>query len=120
MANPEWPATLPQYFQRTGFGAGRRDNALRPQPEVGPAKTRPRSTLAVRQWSGTLRMTAAQVAAFEAFYETTLVSGSLPFDWADPVDGSTKSFAFSKPPDGPKPYKNGVHWDYAIALEEVP
>lgn len=86
---PSWPASLPQNFLAEGFSIRAPDNLIRSNNDVGPAKLRRRSTSAVTEISGTLRMSEAQWSMFQAFYETDLAYGAVSFDWVDPIDQVT-------------------------------
>ena len=94
-----WPGTLPAY--------PRRDLTWSPKPnviafgtEVGKGKRRRRSTYRSKLWSLSFVMTDAQLATFQAFFETTLGDGALPFQWVYPRTGATWEFTF----DADNPY----------------
>jgi len=52
--------------------------------DAGPAKVRRRFTAGVTPVAGTMIMTAAQLATFETFFNTTLLGGTLRFSWTKP------------------------------------
>jgi hypothetical protein len=118
MANDVWPSTLPQKPLVDGYGEDFPENTIRTEMEVGPAKLRRRSTAAPKKITISFLMTQIQVATFETFFNTTLSSGSLPFDWAHPRTGVTESFRFMKPPQI-RP-ASGLLWKVALELEELP
>jgi hypothetical protein len=97
MPNPTWPAGLPQYVMQQGFSEKLPDMLLETQMEAGPAKARRRYTSDYRLFSVSVAMTAAQRATFETFFITTVMGGSLPFDWKDPVTQANATFRFKKP-----------------------
>lgn len=90
-----WPSELPQCFV-VGYSDGAADNLIETDPETGPPISRRRSTAAVRPLSGSMRMTRAQLAILKAFFDTTLLSGSLPFAFTDPTFGGTILVKFPK------------------------
>lgn len=93
---PSWPVTLPQEFQRSGFQrAPKASNVIAFGTEVGPGKTRRRSTARTKSHTGTVPgLTLAQVAIFESFFENDLADGALTFTWSDPVAGGTATWRF--------------------------
>jgi hypothetical protein len=99
MATP-WPLTLPQ-CPTLYFSEQRQRNVVAFQPDVGIAKMRRRSTAVGVSTSMTFRLTTAQLATFDTFYETTLSDGSLPFDMAHPVTKVNWSWVFDSK-DAPK------------------
>lgn len=80
MAVPTWPAGLPQYFIVRGYAEGLPDNVLRSESDIGPAKTRRRSSAAPWPVSGTILATQAQYETFRAFVANDLAAGALPFN----------------------------------------
>jgi len=119
MANPVWPAELPQHFLVQGLRQTLGDPVVRSQPEIGPPRTRPRSTQAFSTWSGTIRTNKDQSAVFLAFWRDTLLFGSLPFDWVEPGTATPRTFLFMAPP-ARTPDQRGVRFDWQITLREVP
>jgi len=93
-----WPAGIPQKFDQDQFSYKPEDNLIRSDMEMGPEKTRPRFTASRTFISGSMEMTVAEWTTLLSFYESTLVYGSLEFDWSDPVDGTNASFRFREPP----------------------
>ena len=64
-----------------------------------------------------------QLVIFNTFRRTNLKFGADPFDWKDPVDGSTVIFKFKKPPVW-KSIKSGQasdrFWQTSLELEIQP
>lgn len=87
MAVDTWPAspTLPQRLLAETYSEGFADGRLVSQMETGPAKVRRRSSAMPRPIKGEMIMTAAQVASLRTFFNTTLIGGSLPFNFPDPI-----------------------------------
>ena len=97
MADP-WPISLPQ-APLVGAGRAPIDGTLRARPDTGPPITRRRYTavpIILDNWETVL--TGTQYVTLMAFHDTTLVGGSLPFDWDDPLDGTTVEMRFLEPP----------------------
>jgi len=94
---PSWPATLPQkQFLGTTFNP--QDNVLRTDMETGPPSRRKRFTAIYTDVDVPLLLTGAQVQTLETFYNTTLESGALEFDWEHPITDATVSYSFRSPP----------------------
>ena len=95
---PSWPGTLSSYVLQDGFSETLPNNTIRSKMAVGPPKMRRRGTGAPRSIPSKQYMTAAQVAVFDTFYEETLYSGSLRFDWVSPRTQAVKELRFTDPP----------------------
>jgi hypothetical protein len=91
-----WPSDLPQKSLVDGFGEGVGDGLLEYQPDTGPSITRLRSSGAPEPMTLAFEMTSAQIASFKTFFKTTLIGGSLPFTFADPLSGDTVLLKFRK------------------------
>ncbi len=114
-----WPVTIPAlseflegtYYEETP------NNVIRTQMDVGPAKTRQRSTCAPRNLGGILYMTAAQVATHDTFFVTTTNHGADSWDATAPRIGGSENFRYLKPPTY-KAIGGGYH--VALQLEMLP
>ena len=93
-----WPGTLSAFILQDGFSETLPNNTIRSKMDVGPPKMRRRGTGAPRPVTGKQYMTAGQVAIFDTFYESTLYSGSLRFDWVSPRTQAVKELRFIQPP----------------------
>lgn len=89
-----WPVGLPEFVLVNGFRRSPNSNVISFGTEVGPGKTRRRSTARTKNMAASLMVDGTQLATFEAFFEDDLVDGSLPFDWVDPVGGAACTFRF--------------------------
>ncbi|MCK5020949.1 MAG: hypothetical protein KAS32_28300 [Candidatus Peribacteraceae bacterium] len=91
-----WPPTLPQGDEAIGYDSIESfpDRLLFTPTIQGPGKLRPRYTSAPANVSFNMVLTEAQVATLETFYNTTLVGGSLQFEWLHPRTGIDKYFRF--------------------------
>jgi hypothetical protein len=78
-----WPSSLPQAFVMDSYQEQLADNSIRDQFDVGPAGVRRRSTAAVYQISGPMRMTTTQWETLKTFYNDTILHGSMPFDFPE-------------------------------------
>jgi len=95
-----WPAGLVNVIPlRDGFEQTSPNNVIRQDMDVGPAKIRARSTAGYRQQKNMIVVTAAELAIFITFYETTLKYGALDFLWDDPITGSEFIYRFVEPPN---------------------
>lgn len=113
-----YPASLPQEFSTDGYEESPPDNILRTKMDKGPDKIRRRTTANIRPIKTTLRMTGTQVETLETFYVTTLLSGSLTFDWVEPRSGTTAEYRFVKPPKYTA--LGSDFWGVAFDLEQMP
>lgn len=93
-----WPASLPSSLLANGYSRQKGDQTIRTQMDAGPAKVRRRFSAAPTEVSGSMIVTMAQIGTLQDFFDQTLAGGSLPFDWADPVDGAVVSWRFTAPP----------------------
>ena len=102
-----WPGTLPTFqdILAESYKASMPANVIVSEMEIGPPKLRRRATAAVEPFSGTMRMTSAQLATFKTFYETTIAYGSLEFDATHPETEAAVEMIFTgqpqKAPVGP-------------------
>lgn len=62
---------------------------LKTDMEVGPPKRRLRSTTPLTKLSGTLELDETQFGTFRTFIETTLVYGTLSFNFPDYINSTT-------------------------------
>lgn len=95
---PTWPVSLPQKPLRDGYQEVEADTNVRTPMDTGPAKVRRRFTAGPRPFTCTFEFTGAQLATFKTFVRTTLLNGSLAFDMAEPIAGTTASFRQKSPP----------------------
>ena len=95
---PAWPAGLPQIPLRRGNVEEFGDIIARTPMDVGPDKTRRRTTAGVGEYSISLLLTKSQVATFATFFKTTISGGALSFTWVVPRTQSAGTFRiFSSP-----------------------
>lgn len=94
-----WPVTLPQAPRISGISEEIADGTVRTEMDAGAAKVRRRFTAVPHIWRGvSFIMTTAQVETFETFYKTTLLNGSLEFEWTNPRTEATDNWRFLSAP----------------------
>ena len=119
MANPVWPASLPQKVMIAGYQEQMPQDIVESVNDQGPTNKRPRSTAAVRDLSVQISCDDAQFETFETFFLETLAQGVLPFDWVHPRTQQDTTFRISGQPRAvPRP--NGVGYRIAFSLEVMP
>ena len=112
-----WPISLPApLLDSQAFSDP--DNSLRSSMDKGPDKVRRRTVANVAPISFSMFLTKAQAIAMRTFYRTTTFSGSVPFDFEDPLDASIISARFLEPPQYTE--VQGVGYNVAISLEILP
>lgn len=87
-----WPSTLPQFVLQDGYREAPSDIVKRTLMEVGPPKQRPLFTRGFKKLPVQLSMDLDQVAIFKAFYQDTLLGGTIPFQWVHPRTQEVKTF----------------------------
>jgi hypothetical protein len=95
MAVDTWPATLPQLLLVEGYADGVADGRIISNTDAGPPKVRRRSSAMPRPVQGRMIMDTDQLADLRDFVDNTLIGGALPFNFPDPVDGSTVIVLFA-------------------------
>ena len=115
MATANWPTDLPTRFIDAGFAYGPKPNVVSTTPQQGPTRTRRRSTGQVFVIQGSMELRrnhivrnslgqairqVDQMALMQRFHADTLKSGSLRFNWVDPVfpETSVEMLILSFPP----------------------
>jgi hypothetical protein len=115
-----WPESLPQCFDLP-FSEAEGDGLIEYQPDQGPTITRRRTAAVARPLSGTMRMTGAQLAALRSFRASTVLGGSLPFDFPDQTAGGAAVLVKFTKATPPSWQKIGVDaWRVSIALTVLP
>lgn len=94
---PSWPNTLPQFALESGYQEDTQDQTIETQMEAGPAKIRRRFTKEIRTYEIQMMMTQAQAAAFDTFWQTDCLGGSISFDWVNPRTRAATTFRFRLP-----------------------
>ncbi len=112
-----WPGTLPSAPLANSFIETLPDLAIRTEMDVGPAKMRRRSTAGPRPCQMSFLMTAAQVAALDTFYVTTIKSGADSFTFTHPRTGVSGTWRIVNPP---RWKSTGVLYQVSIDMELLP
>lgn len=120
MANPIWPAGLPQNpFATDGAAYVPVDNFIRTNMESGPPKVRRRFTAEYEDFSFTIIINRAQLATLMSFIDVTL-KGTKAFDWIDFRTGLTATYRFKKKPSQQWYGGDGEWWTVSVELEKIP
>lgn len=114
---PAWPGTLPQGLLIDGYSEQGPNNLIRSENSIGPAKVRRKTTAGVKKVTGSMVLTAAELATFRTFYSTDIADGSLTFDFPAQSGGSTWLVRFTDPYDI-SPF--GIDWRLSMKLEILP
>jgi len=112
-----WPATFPGPALNT-LKETPPDNTIRTKMDKGPHKVRRRTTANIRPISFGLKLTAAQTAELDTFYDTTTFSGADEFDYTHPRTGVAVKARFVDPPEYSEMEKVG--YNCTISLEIMP
>jgi hypothetical protein len=94
MTLPAWPGTLPAFALSDSFQSQQRENRIFFGTEVGPGKTRRRTTARTRDYNWSFIVNASERSALDTLFETTLVDGTSLFTMDDPVRGDNAKFMF--------------------------
>jgi len=107
-----WPATLE--VNRDGYSETKPKRSMRSPMEIGPAKVRKRSSMAIRPVKLSLFLTEAQTVTLDDFYDD---NESLVFDFVNPRTGVTERARFTSEPDYAA---RETMWDVSIEMELLP
>ena len=108
-----WNPDLPQKFLRDSYSIQPVDNVLRETMDVGPPKSRPRSTVSIVRVTAAMHFTGAQRRTFLSYYRIVLRWGTIAFALDDP-DGITQQYYMIAPPQL-KP--DGLGWRCDMQLQ---
>lgn len=114
-----WPLTLPQYVLTDGYASAFGDGRLRTQPDIGPSKVRSRSSAMPQPLQGRMIMTTDQVGVLRTFIEATLLKGTQPFTFPDPLTCAPILVRFA---DRLPSWNQFAHrkWTVELSLEVLP
>jgi hypothetical protein len=108
----DWPTSIP--VTRRDYVETAPDRVIRSTMEIGPQKTRRRSSSAVRPVSFRLFLTDTQIQTLDEFFDT---NDALAFNFADPRTQTVKRARFVEPPSYPL---EQTHWNVSVKLEYLP
>jgi len=89
MAISVWPVSLPQSPLVMAYEETLARRVLRTPMSAGPAKVRRLVSHAPVKINVNVNLNGTQLGTFEEFYDTTLLGGTLRFEFPDPRDSST-------------------------------
>lgn len=98
MAAQTWPSGLPDYVLQDGYSEQPPDLRVRTQMDVGTPKMRRRATAAPTPIDCRIELTESELETLETFYDTTLVAGTLRFDWVHPRTQDNAEIRFRERP----------------------
>jgi hypothetical protein len=113
-----WPSTLPASPVINNYQESFKDNVIRSDIDAGPMKTRQRYTRAQRMLQVSFVLTDAQKITFTNFFNS-IKGGALPFNWADPVTGTSIVVRMTGAVTGPN-YVNINLWQVSFQVEVLP
>lgn len=95
------------------------DGRIKSATDTGPGKSRRRTSSAVRKFSGRMYMSTEQLQTLQDFVQITLLGGSLPMLFPDPITGLQILARFG---DNLPNWINvsGDLYDVALQLEGLP
>ena len=119
MANV-WPTadSFPQTPLMEGNTEAAPNTSMRTQMDVGPPKTRQRSTAGDAPNSYNFHMTGTNITALRVFYVTTCSGGADTFEWVHPRTSTTKDWRFLSPPSWVQ-LKDGLY-HVTVQVEQLP
>lgn len=117
MTRPIWPPSLPQYVQEGGYNEKLPDQKIESTMDSGPPKNRRRFSTNWRPFAFSIKMTPEQAVVFEYFYETTLLGGTLAFDWVHPRTRVAAVMQFRKPSPSVRP--EGDAAVYNVTVDQI-
>jgi len=83
-----WPASLPKGLLIDGAVDSVPDGRIRTQTDTGPGKSRLRNPAAVRRLTGDMILSETQLNTMRTFVTTTIMQGTLPFHFYDPINAA--------------------------------
>lgn len=95
------------------------NNTIRTNMDVGPVKSRRRTTSNVRPISFTLVLNSDQLDTLDSFYDSDTFSGSDDFDFNLPRGGAAVRARFTQPPEYTDSIKNQLY-EVSVSLEILP
>lgn len=122
----DYPLTLPKLFQKESFTEAKQGNLLRTEMDSGLPKVRRIFTAVSRYFRGVMIYTQAELDIFEAFFDNTIYSGALTFNFPNPYDfGATTLEVRFNLDTRAEPYKITPHgetldWEVQLSLETIP
>ncbi|MCW5697378.1 MAG: hypothetical protein KIS96_11690 [Bauldia sp.] len=119
-----WPSSLPQSLKLDDYEEKAPNMVLRSQTDMGPGKTRRRSSAVPSTLSGSMVMTQAQLITLvgpdrrTGFFGTAIQGGADRFIFPDPWGGTPLLVRFTEPPSWRA--VGGGRFNVRLPLEAVP
>lgn len=114
-----WPATLPNLTLPSAYQEAPQDQTVSSEMDAGPPFVRRRFSAATRRIQRTLLMTDAQLATFEAFWDTDIAAGALPIQLDHPRTGDAVD-ALVRPATYQIAKQGDLYWAVSFTLEVLP
>ncbi len=115
-----WPSSLPQSPLINGYSRTQQPQVARTPMDSGPAYQRRRFTAASKPITMMFNLDKAQRQTFWDFFNNTVSGGALPFDWVDPVDGSSVTFSFVGDSVPMETALSAEFYQIAVSMEILP
>ena len=116
-----WPATVPSKPLFDSYSETVPDTRLRTSMGAGPAKIRPKSAAVPVPITVNLHLTSDELADLEDFIDSTLIRGSLRFEFPHPRKGTTIEARFVGGDSLYTVAASGVgRWTISMQLEVMP
>lgn len=97
MTTSSWPTGVPTDTETQPYRRDSEDNRAAFRPELGPPKYRRRHTANSTLHAMSIPMSLTDLQALHTFYDDTLLDGTLPFLFTDPVLADEATFTFETP-----------------------
>lgn len=115
---PAWPDDMPCQFQLDGLQFAPVDDNVPIDPESGSPMTRVRFTGDMDDFTASVPIkTRAKAIQLLDFWRTTLIKGSLPFDFFHPITGDAVQMIFKAPPNITR---TGIVYGATVSLRTIP
>jgi hypothetical protein len=120
MTAPAWPIAegIGSAFQLEGLSGVPYLPVVHTPPGTGPSLSNQTDDITFTTWSGTVKLTSAELTTFRAWVRDTIYMGSLAFLWKDPHDKTEKLYKLLAW-DNIAALGNS-YWSISITVEEQP
>ena len=93
----QWPASLQDRLNQSGFNISPGSVAIRSKMGVGPAKVRQQYSKSIDGITSTINLDRSLYADLYTFFYTTLAGGVKAFEFNHPITDVLTEFRFTKP-----------------------
>lgn len=115
----DWPSTLPQYPDQSGFGEDRVSGKIETEMDSGPNVQRSIFTATPVRFSIQLTLDTDQVGYLDTFYTDTCKNGTLEFNWIHPRTLSDVEMRFVGSPPSVS-FKGYDYFTASMTVEVLP